>query len=365
MPTALITGINGQDGSYLAELLLKKGYKVVGMVRRSSTMTFERIQHLMDDITVVQGDLHDQGSLLGLFEEYRPDEVYNLAAQSFVPTSWGQPALTGDITALGVTRMLEAIRFVNPTIKFYQASSSEMFGSSPPPQNEETPFRPRSPYGAAKLYAYWLVKNHRDGYGMFAVNGILFNHESPRRGETFVTRKITRAIARIKYGLEDKLYLGNLGAERDWGYAGDFIEAMWMMLQQEEPEDYVIATGESHSVREFVNLAFAHAGIEIEWKGKGLSEKGILRSLSSLIPSTSFAESNLKVGDTLIEIDPRYFRPTEVEHLLGNYSKAKKKLGWQPKVQFKELVKMMVDADIKALEELRRCQDVIRKLSKS
>ncbi len=369
---ALITGITGQDGSYLAELLLSKGYEVHGLIRRSSTFNTERIDHIYADphdpktkLLLHYGDLNDSGQFSSLIYNLRPNEIYHLGAQSHVRVSFDMPEYTGNITGLGTTRILEAIRRSGIKTRFYQASSSEMFGSSPPPQNEETPFRPRSPYGAAKLYAYWLVKNHRDGYGMFAVNGILFNHESPRRGETFVTRKITRAIARITYGLEDKLYLGNLGAERDWGYAGDFVEAMWMMLQQEEPEDYVIATGESHSVREFVHLAFAHAGIEIEWKGKGLSEKGIIRSLSPSLPSTSFAESNLKVGDPLIEIDPRYFRPTEVEYLWGDYSKAKKKLGWQPKVKFKELVKMMVEADITALGELKRCQDVIRKLGKS
>jgi GDPmannose 4,6-dehydratase len=245
-----------------------------------------------------------------------------------------------------------------------------MFGDSPPPQNEKTPFRPQSPYGAAKVYAYWMVKNYRDGYGLFAVNGILFNHESPRRGETFVTKKITRAISRMRYGLQEKLFLGNLEAKRDWGYAGDYVEAMWLMLQQDEPEDFVIATGESHSVREFVNLAFNHAGIEIEWNGSGTSEKGIVRSSSSTLTSTSEARfsaltsaSTLNVGDVLIEIDPRYFRPTEVEFLLGDPTKAKKKLGWESKVRFKELVKMMVDADIKNLEEIKQCQDVIRKLS--
>jgi len=361
---ALITGITGQDGSYLAELLLSKGYEVHGMMRRSSTFNTERIDHLYADphdpkvrLFLHYGDLNDSGQFSNLIYNLKPDEVYHLGAQSHVRVSFDMPEYTGNITGLGTTRILEAIRRSGIKTRFYQASSSEMFGNSPPPQNEETPFRPQSPYGAAKLYAYWLVKNHRDGYGMFAVNGILFNHESPRRGETFVTRKITRAVARIKYGLEDKLYLGNLNAERDWGYAGDFVEAMWVMLQQDEPDDYVIATGESHSVREFTELAFAHAGLEIEWKGKGVSEKGVVRSLSSPFPAA------LKRGDTIIEIDPRYFRPTEVESLRGDYSKARKKLGWEPRVSFKELVKMMVDADIKALEELKRCQDVIRKLS--
>jgi GDPmannose 4,6-dehydratase len=270
------------------------------------------------------------------------------------------PEFTGDVTGIGTTRMLEAIRRSGIKTRYYQASSSEMFGDAPPPQNEETPLRPRSPYGAAKAYAHWMVRNYREGYGMFAVNGILFNHESPRRGETFVTRKITRAIARMRYGLEKKLYLGNLEAKRDWGYAPDYVEPMWLMLQQDNPEDYVIATGETHSVREFVSPAFAHAGIEIEWRGRGADEKGVVRSFAS---NPQPLTSNLKVGDMLIEIDPRYFRPLEVEFLQGDASKARRKLGWEPKVKFKELVKIMVEADIKNLEEMKQCQDVIRKLS--
>jgi GDPmannose 4,6-dehydratase len=279
------------------------------------------------------------------------------------------PEFTGDVTGIGTTRLLESIRRSGIKTKFYQASSSEMFGDAPPPQNEETPFRLRSPYSAAKVYAYWMVRNYREGYGMFAVNGILFNHESPRRGETFVTRKITRALARIKCGLEDKLYLGNIEAKRDWGYAPDFVEAMWLMLQQDQPDDYVIATGETHSVREFINLAFNHAGIELEWKGKGTNEKGVVRSLSSSFPlastsaSTLTSTSTLNVGDVLIDIDQRYFRPLEVEFLQGDASKARKKLKWEPKVRFKELVRIMVDADMKNLEEMKQCQDVIRKLS--
>jgi len=275
------------------------------------------------------------------------------------------PEFTGDVTGLGTTRMLEAIRRRGIKTRFYQASSSEMFGDTPPPQNEETPLRPRSPYGAAKTYGHWMVRNYREGYGMFAVSGILFNHESPRRGETFVTRKITRATARMKYGLEKKLYLGNLEAKRDWGYAGDYVEAMWLMLQEPEPDDYVIATGETHSVKEFVNLAFTHAGIEIEWRGSGADQKGIIGSIDSrqYAAGNSIADRQPKVGDVLIEIDPRYFRPLEVEFLQGDASKARKKLGWEPKVRFKELVRMMVDADIKNLEEMKRCQDVIRKLS--
>jgi GDPmannose 4,6-dehydratase len=274
--------------------------------------------------------------------------------------SFDMPEFTGDVTGLGTTRMLEAIRRSGIKTRFYQASSSEMFGDAPPPQSENASFRPRSPYAAAKVYAYWMVRNYREAYGMFAANGILFNHESPRRGETFVTRKITRALARIKFGLQEKLYLGNLEAKRDWGYAPDYVEAMWVMLQQDEPDDYVIATGETHSVREFVNLAFHHAGIELAWKGNGPGEKGMVKSFASnLKPSAS----HLRIGDAIIEIDARYFRPLEVELLQGDASKAKKKLKWEPKVAFQELVKIMVDADVEALEELNRCQDVIRKLS--
>src|SRR5574342_439768 len=265
MPTALITGITGHDGSYLAELLLQKGYNVVGVARRSSTLTHERISHLLDDITVVQGDLHDQGSLLAFLEEYKPSEVYNLAAQSFVPTSWNQPALTGDVTALGVTRLLEAIRFVNSKIRFYQASSSEMFGKVVEvPQNEKTPFYPRSPYGVAKVYGHWITVNYRESYNLFACSGILFNHESPRRGLEFVTHKVTYAAARIKLGLADEVRLGNLEARRDWGYAGDYVQAMWLMLQQDEPDDYVIATGQTHSVQELCEVAFDH--LNLKWR---------------------------------------------------------------------------------------------------
>jgi GDPmannose 4,6-dehydratase len=373
---ALITGITGQDGSYLAEFLLEKGYEVHGLIRRSSTFNTDRIDHIYTDphdpknnLFLHYGDLNDGGQLSNLIYNVQPDEIYHLAAQSHVRVSFDMPEFTGDVTGLGTTRILEAIRRSRIKTRFYQASSSEMFGSAPPPQNEQTPFQPRSPYGAAKVYSYWMVRNYREGYGLYAVNGILFNHESPRRGETFVTRKITRAIARIKYGLENKLYLGNLEAKRDWGYAGDYVEAMWLMLQQDRPEDYVIATGESHSVREFVNLAFQHAGIEIEWHGSALSEKGVVASIDkpaaySLLPTAySGGASQPKVGDVIISIDPRYFRPTEVEFLLGDSTKAKRKLGWEPKVRFKELVEMMVDADIKELEDMKRCQDVIRKLS--
>jgi len=363
---ALITGITGQDGSYLTEFLLNKDYEVHGLIRRSSTFNTERIDHIYIDphdpkakLFLHYGDITDSGQLTNLIYNIQPDEIYHLAAQSHVRVSFDMPEFTGDVTGIGTTRLLESIRRSGIKTKFYQASSSEMFGDAPPPQNEETPFRPRSPYSAAKVYAYWMVKNYREGYGMFAVNGILFNHESPRRGETFVTRKITRALARIKYGLQDKLYLGNLEAKRDWGYAPDFVEAMWLMLQQGTPDDYVVATGETHSVREFIDFAFSHAGVELEWKGNGIGEKGTIRSLSSTLTSSS----TLSIGDAIIEIDQRYFRPLEVESLQGDASKARKRLKWEPKIKFKELVKMMVDADIKNLEEMKQCQDVIRKLS--
>ncbi|HET9587726.1 MAG TPA: GDP-mannose 4,6-dehydratase [Anaerolineales bacterium] len=317
MPTALITGITGQDGSYLAELLLSKGYRVIGVARRSSTVTFERINHLLDDITIVQGDLHDQGSLLALLEEYEPTEVYNLAAQSFVPTSWNQPALTGDITALGVTRLLEAIRFVNSKIRFYQASSSEMFGKVVEvPQDEATPFYPRSPYGVAKVYGHWITVNYRESFDMFAVSGILFNHESPRRGMEFVTRKIADGVARIKLGLAKELRLGNLESQRDWGFAGDYVEAMWRMMQQDKSDNYVIGMGETHSVREFCEIAFGHAGLDY--------------------------------NDHVVQ-DEKFYRPAEVDLLISNPSKARSTLGWEPAVTFKELVTMMVDADLQRL----------------
>jgi GDPmannose 4,6-dehydratase len=319
MPTALITGITGQDGSYLAELLLSKGYRVVGMARRASTVTYERIQHLLDDIVVIQGDLTDQGSLLSMIEEHKPTEVYNLAAQSFVPTSWNQPAFTGDVTALGVTRMLEAIRFVNAKIKFYQASSSEMFGKVVEvPQNEMTPFYPRSPYGVAKVYGHWITVNYRESFGLFAVSGILFNHESPRRGFEFVTRKISNGVARIKLGLSKELRLGNLESRRDWGFAGDYVKAMWQMLQQDEADNFVVGTGETHSVREFCEIAFGHIDLDYH--------------------------------DYVVE-DERYYRPAEVDLLVSAPLKAKKQLGWEPAVGFKELVTMMVDADLERLKK--------------
>ena len=314
MKTALITGVTGQDGSYLAELLLKKGYEVYGIVRRSSSSNFERIKHLQDDLKLVQGDLLDQNSLIEAIEGSRPDEVYNLGAQSFVPTSWNQPVLTGEFTALGVTRILEAIRLVNKKIRFYQASSSEMFGKvAEVPQNEQTVFYPRSPYGVAKLYAHWITVNYRESYDLFCCSGILFNHESPRRGLEFVTKKVSDAVARIKMGLSNELRMGNLDAERDWGFAGDFVEAMWLMLQQDEPEDYVISTDEAHSVNELVEIAFDHAGLN--WKD-------------------------------YVVVDSKFVRPAEVDLLLGDSAKARNKLKWQPKLGFKELVRMMVDYDI-------------------
>ncbi len=380
---ALITGITGQDGSYLAELLLEKGYKVHGLIRRTSSFNTERIEHIYQDphdpearFFLHYGDLSDSGQLTNLIYNVQADEIYHLAAQSHVRVSFDMPEYTGDVVGLGTTRILEAIRRSGVKARFYQASSSEMFGSTPPPQSEETPFQPRSPYAAAKVYSYYMAKNYREGYGIFASNGILFNHESPRRGETFVTRKITRAVARIRFGFQDCLYLGNLEAKRDWGYAPDYVEAMWRILQQDTPDDFVVATGESHSVREFVNLAFENAGIELEWKGNGVDEKGIVRSLdSSLQPltsasplSSSFASnlqpqtSSLKLGDVVIEIDPRYFRPTEVEFLLGDASKAGNILGWEPSVTFHELVKIMVQADIQALLNMQRCQDVVNRI---
>ncbi|HZJ24844.1 MAG TPA: GDP-mannose 4,6-dehydratase [Anaerolineales bacterium] len=319
MPTALITGITGQDGSYLAELLLSKGYRVIGVARRSSTVTNERIEHLLDDITVVQGDLQDQGSLLALLEEYEPTEVYNLAAQSFVPTSWNQPALTGDITALGVTRILEAVRFVNPKIRFYQASSSEMFGRVlEVPQRESTPFYPRSPYGVAKVYGHWITVNYRESFNMFATSGILFNHESPRRGREFVTRKISDGAARIKLGRAREIRLGNLEAQRDWGFAGDYVDAMWRMLQQDEPDSFVIGMGETHSVREFCEIAFSHLGLDY--------------------------------NDHVVQ-DEKFYRPAEVDLLISDPSKARSVLGWEPAVGFKELVTMMVDSDMERLSQ--------------
>jgi GDPmannose 4,6-dehydratase len=318
MPNALITGFTGQDGSYLAELLLQKGYAVYGLVRRTSVLADERVRHLLNDVEIVDADLLDQHSLVQALKQAKPDEVYNLAAQSFVPTSFSQPVLTGEYTALGVTRLLEAIRYSDRPIRFYQASSSEMFGKvREVPQRESTPFHPRSPYGVAKIYGHWITVNYRESFGIFGCSGILFNHESPRRGTEFVTRKISRSVARIKLGLQTHIALGNLEAKRDWGYAGDYVEAMWLMLQQERPDDYVVATGSTHSVAEFVQLALAHIEIE-NWRD-------------------------------YVREDPAMFRPAEVDLLVGDATKAREVLGWQPKVGFPELVRLMVDADI-ALE---------------
>jgi len=337
MKKALITGITGQDGSYLAELLLGKGYEVHGIIRRSSTFNTDRIDHLYRDphlkdvrLFLHYGDLSDASNISRLIEKILPDEIYNLAAQSHVRVSFDIPEYTGEVTGLGTLRILDAIREAGVKTKFYQASSSEMFGKvMEVPQNENTPFYPRSPYGCAKVYAYWITKNYRESYGLFACNGILFNHESPRRGGTFVTKKITRGLSRIKLGLDSKLYLGNLEAKRDWGYAKDYVECMWLMLQQEKPDDYVVATGETHSVREFVEKACKILEIDLVWKGKGLDEKGI----------------DNKTGKTIIEIDPIYFRPAEVDLLIGDYSKAKKILGWEPRTKFDEVVKIMVEDD--------------------
>lgn len=335
MKKALITGITGQDGSYLAELLLQKGYEVHGIIRRASTFNTDRIDHLYKDphdpearLFLHYGDLTDGTGLRRILEKVQPDEVYNLGAQSHVKVSFEQPEYTADVVATGTLRLLEALRdyikVSGKEVRIYQAGSSEMFGASPPPQNEKTPFYPRSPYAAAKVAAYWYAVNYREAYGMFICNGILFNHESPRRGETFVTRKITRAVGRIKMGLQEKLYLGNLEAKRDWGYAGDYVEAMWLMLQQSEPDDYVVATGESHSVREFLEEAFGYVGLD--WR-------------------------------RYVEVDPRYFRPTEVDHLQGDATKARAKLGWRPKVSFKELVRMMVDHDLELARQEKTLKD--------
>ncbi len=340
---ALITGITGQDGSYLAEFLIKKGYTVYGIIRRSSSFNTQRIDHLYQDphikgvkLFLHYGDLSDGSNLNRILEKVAPDEIYNLGAQSHVRVSFDVPEYTGDIDGLGTLRILDAIRNTKIKTKFYQASSSEMFGKATElPLRETTPFYPRSPYGCAKLYAYWITKNYRESYGLFACNGILFNHESPRRGETFVTRKITRGLSRIKLGKEEKLFLGNLDAKRDWGYAKDYVEGMWAMMQINEPDDFLLATGEAHSVREFVEESAKLLGFDITWTGEGLEEKG----------------TDTKTGKTIIEIDPRYFRPAEVDILIGDAKKAEKSFEWKPKVNFKELVKIMVDADLKRAED--------------
>lgn len=348
---ALITGITGQDGSYLTELLLSKGYEVHGLIRRASTFNTKRINHLYIDphvsgakLYLHYGDLTDSGQLTNLIYNIKPDEIYHLGAQSHVRVSFDMPEYTGDVTALGTTRLLDAIRRSGIKTKFYQASSSEMFGAALPPQNEQTYFHPRSPYAVAKVYAYWMAINYRESYDMFACNGILFNHESPRRGETFVTRKITRAVANIMAGHQKTLFLGNVEAKRDWGFAPEYVECQWLILQQDNPDDYTIGTGESHTVREFVEQSFEYAGLEIEWHGEGLSEKGLVRSLSSC-----YTDSGLKTGDVVIEIDPKYFRPAEVDYLLADASRAQKVLGWKPKVTFNELIKIMVDSDMELI----------------
>ncbi len=362
--TALITGITGQDGAYLAEFLLEKGYIVHGLKRRSSSFNTSRVDHLYRDpheedvnFFMHYGDLTDSTNLIRIVQETRPDEIYNLAAQSHVQVSFEIPEYTANSDAIGTLRILEAIRILGleKTCRFYQASTSEMYGRVREiPQKETTPFYPRSPYGAAKVYAYWITVNYREAYGMFACNGILFNHESPIRGETFVTRKITMAVARIKLGLQKTLYLGNLDSKRDWGFAKDYVEAMWLMLQQAEPEDYVVATGETRSVREFVEKAFSEIGATVTWRGEGLAETGVIAS----VDSSGFATSGrfIEPGQTVVRIDPRYFRPAEVDFLLGDPAKAKKNLGWSPKTGFDELVKKMVAEDIRAANRDKFCQ---------
>ncbi|OHD63739.1 MAG: GDP-mannose 4,6-dehydratase [Spirochaetes bacterium RBG_13_51_14] len=335
--TAFITGVTGQDGAYLSELLFTKGYRVFGGYRRTSSPNFWRLDELnvRNDIELVEVDILDTGNLIRAFEKTKPDEVYNLAAQSFVAVSFEKPVLTGEITAIGVTRVLEAIRIVNPKIKFYQASSSEMFGKVREiPQRESTPFYPRSPYATAKLYGHWLTINYRESYSIFGCSGILFNHESPLRGIEFVTRKVSDAVARIKLGRQDYLEIGNMDAKRDWGYAKEFVEGMWLMLQRPEPNDYVLATNENHSVREFIEHAFTYTGISVQWKGTGVNETGV----------------DSKSGKTLVKINPKFFRPGEVDQLLGDYTLAKKELGWEPRVMFKELVEIMVQRDLERIQ---------------
>ena len=350
MKKALITGITGQDGSYLTEFLIAKGYQVHGIIRRASSFNTKRIDHIYQDpheeprrMVLHYGDLTDSSNLNRILEKVQPDEIYNLAAQSHVGVSFEVPEYTAEVDAVGTLRFLDAIKETGVPARFYQASTSELYGKvQEVPQNEKTPFYPRSPYGAAKLYAYWITVNYREAYGLFACNGILFNHESPRRGETFVTRKITRAVTRICAGLQEKLYLGNLDAQRDWGYAPEFVEAMWLMLQQDKPEDYVIATGETHSVREFTEQAFHQFGIRLGWQGKGQEEVGVVAEIT---PGAIEPVRQFSPGDVLVEIDPRYYRPTEVDLLIGDPSKAREQLGWQPRTTFTELVSIMVEAD--------------------
>jgi GDPmannose 4,6-dehydratase len=359
---ALITGITGQDGAYLAELLLSKGYIVHGIKRRSSLLNTDRIDHLYQDphidnrnFILHYGDLTDSSSIISIIQKVQPDEIYNLGAMSHVKVSFENPEYTADVDALGTLRILEAVRILglNKKTKIYQASTSELYGLAQEiPQTEKTPFYPRSPYGVAKLYAYWITVNYRESYNMYACNGILFNHESPIRGETFVSRKITRAVAKIALGLENKLWLGNLGAKRDWGHAKDYVEAMWLMLQQDKPEDFVISTGVTTEVREFVKLAFEEVGIEIEFKGEGLNEVGVVKSLSNM-NLTHYTYNDIKVGDVVVEVDEKYFRPAEVDILLGDSSKAKSKLGWNPKYTLKSMVREMVNSDIRIFEQDR------------
>ena len=360
MKKALITGITGQDGSYLAELLLEKGYRVHGLVRRSSTSNLHRIEQLLAStpaLTLHEGDLSDSSSLERLVDSIQPDEIYNLAAMSHVRVSFDVPEYTANVDGIGVLRLLEAVRKNSPQTRFYQASTSELYGKVQQiPQSEKTPFYPRSPYGVAKLYAYWAVVNYREAYNLYACNGILFNHESPRRGETFVSKKITLAVAKIAAGIQDKLVLGNLDAKRDWGYAKDFVEGMWLMLQQEKPEDFVIASGTQYTVRAFVEAAAAEMGIRLRWEGEGLGEKGIVASLDpDRLPKD--VVNPLTVGAVIVTVDPRYFRPSEVESLLGDASLARTKLGWVPKISFEELVREMARTDLKAAQ----CDDLIRR----
>lgn len=350
---AFITGVTGQDGSYLAEYLLSKGYQVHGLMRRSSTPSTGRLAELETDVHKANtnlflhyGELGDASNLTNLIYEINPEEIYHLGAQSHVRISFDTPESTGDVTGVSTTRLLEALRRNNSTARFYQASSSEMFGATPPPQNEATPFYPRSPYGAAKVYAYWMAVNFREAYNLFACNGILFNHESPRRGMNFVTRKITVLLASILNGEISEIHLGNLDAKRDWGYAPDYVEAMHLILQQDQPDDYVIGTGQACSVRDFLELAFSYVGIEIEWRGQGVEEQGVIRSIKPFAQQ----KANLKPGDVVIKIDPYYFRPTEVDYLLADISKSKRLLNWEPRVNFEELVKIMVDYDLERID---------------
>ncbi len=355
MKRALITGITGQDGSYLTELLIEKGYQVHGIIRRASSFNTQRLEHLYQDphsddrkMVLHYGDLTDSSNLNRILEKVQPEEIYNLAAQSHVGVSFQMPEYTAEVDATGTLRFLDAIKETGINTRFYQASTSELYGKAREiPQTENTPFYPRSPYGVAKLYAFWITVNYREAYNLYACNGILFNHESPRRGETFVTRKISRAVTRIFLGLQQKLFIGNMDAKRDWGFAPEYVEGMWLMLQQQQPEDFVLATNETHSVREFVDHAFARLDIEIEWRGSNDEEKGVVKAIGQADKQT-----NLKVGDIVVEVDPDYYRPTEVELLIGDASKANELLGWKPRVTFKELVEIMIDADLKlALQE--------------